>query len=160
MLVEMLDSGHEAILEFLFGGDTDVAQHGSGELGEEAFDKIEPGAVLWREHELEAAGALLGEPVARLLGDMRRMIVEDQLDRGLRRIGAIQQLEELDELAAAMSVLDQGMHLAGEQVDPGQQADRAMALVFVVAAEGLMQTRLRRQIRRRRADRLHTRLLS
>jgi hypothetical protein len=31
MLVEMLDSGHEAIPEFLFGGDTDVAQHGSGD---------------------------------------------------------------------------------------------------------------------------------
>src|SRR5882672_12575401 len=88
MLVQMLDSGHKAILLFLFGGDTDVAQQGSGELGEEAFDKIEPGAVLWREHELEAAGALLGEPVARLLGDMRRMIVEDQLDRGLRRIAS------------------------------------------------------------------------
>jgi hypothetical protein len=33
MLVEMPDSGHETILEFLFGGDTDVTQYGSVELG-------------------------------------------------------------------------------------------------------------------------------
>ena len=32
--------------EFLFGCDADVAQHGSRQLGEEALDGIEPGAVL------------------------------------------------------------------------------------------------------------------
>jgi hypothetical protein len=37
--------------------------------------------VLGREDELEAAGTLLGEPVARLFRDVRRMIVEDQLTR-------------------------------------------------------------------------------
>ena len=31
-------------LEFLFGGDADMAQHRAGELGEEAFDEIEPRA--------------------------------------------------------------------------------------------------------------------
>src|SRR5258707_1365353 len=48
-----------------------------------------------REDELEAAGALLGEPVARLFRDVRRMIVEDQLDCGVRRVSRVQQLEKL-----------------------------------------------------------------
>jgi hypothetical protein len=50
------------------------------------------------------------------------MIVEDQLDRRLGRIGGIEELEEFDEFAAAMTVPDQGMNLAAEKVDAGQQA--------------------------------------
>jgi len=44
------------------------------------------------------------------------MIVEDQLDRGLGRIGGIEKLEELDELATAVTILDQGVNLTGEQI--------------------------------------------
>jgi hypothetical protein len=49
MAIEFLHGGHDAILEFLLGCDADVAEHGAGELGKEAFDEIEPGAVLRRE---------------------------------------------------------------------------------------------------------------
>jgi hypothetical protein len=42
MLVEVVDGGHDAFLEFLLGGDGDMAEEGAGELGEEALDKIEP----------------------------------------------------------------------------------------------------------------------
>jgi hypothetical protein len=42
------------------------------------------------------------------------MIVEDQLDRRKGRIGAIEKLEEFNEFAAAVAILDQGMDLAGE----------------------------------------------
>jgi hypothetical protein len=55
------------------------------------------------------------------------MIVEDQIDRGVGRIGGIEELEEFDEFAAAMTVPDQGMNLAADKVDAGQQADRAVA---------------------------------
>ena len=57
------------------------------------------------------------------------MIVEDQLDRCVGRIGGVEKLEEFDEFAAAVAIPDQGMDLAGEEVDAGQQTDRAMALV-------------------------------
>ena len=77
--VELIHGGHDAVLELQFGCDADMAQHRAGELGEEAFDEIKPGAVLGREDEFEAAGRLLGEPSLGLLGDVRRMIVEDQL---------------------------------------------------------------------------------
>ena len=113
--IEVIHGGHDAVLEFLFGCDADLAQHRAGELGEEAFDKIEPRAVLWGEDEFESTGRLLGEPSLGLLGDVRRMIVEDQLDRCMGRIGGVDKLEKFDEFAAAMAILDEGMNLTGQQ---------------------------------------------
>jgi hypothetical protein len=72
VLVEVVD---EAILEFLLGGDADVAQHGAGEFGKEALDEVEPGAVLGREGEFEAARGLLGEPGSGLFGDVRCALI-------------------------------------------------------------------------------------
>ena len=66
------------------------------------------------------------------------MIVEDHLDRRVGRIGGVGKLEEFDEFAAAMAVLTQGMDLSADQVDAGQQADRAVALGFIVAREAGM----------------------
>src|ERR1700730_174638 len=60
---------------------------------------------------------------------------------------------------ATVTISEQGVHLAGQQVDAGKQADRAVALVFVVACEGCMQAWFGRQIGCRRCDRLDTRLL-
>ena len=54
----------------------------------------------------------------------------------------------------AMAILDQGVNLTGEQIDAGQQADRAVTLVFMIAREGRMGAGLGRQIRRRRGNRL------
>src|SRR5271168_4052015 len=78
---------------------------------------------------------LTGEPGSGLFGDVRRMIVEDQLDRRLGRVGGVEKLEEFDEFAAAMAVLGQRMDLAGDEVDAGQQADRAVALIFMLPRE-------------------------
>ena len=119
--VELVHGGHDAVLEFLFGCDADVAQDGAGELGKEALDEIEPGAVLGREGEFEAAGGLLGEPSFGLLGDVRGMIVEDQLDRRVGWIGGVEKLEEFDEFAAAVAVLDQSVNLAGERSMPASK---------------------------------------
>ena len=62
IVVEIVDCGQYSILEFLFGRDADVTQDGALELGEEALDEIEPGAVLWGEDEGEAPFGLGGEP--------------------------------------------------------------------------------------------------
>ena len=70
------------------------------ELGEEALDEVEPRAVLGGEGEFELTGRLLGEPSPGLLGDVRRMTVEDQLDRRMAPIGGVEELEECDEFAA------------------------------------------------------------
>jgi hypothetical protein len=118
--INVIDGSHDAVLEFLFGSHADVAQNGAGEFGEETLDQVEPGAVLGCKGELEAALGLGGEPSFRLPGDVRRMIIEDQLDRRIRRIGGVEELEEFDELATAVSIFNQGMDFAGEQIDPGQ----------------------------------------
>jgi hypothetical protein len=120
ILVEVVHGSHDTILEFKFGGDTDVAEDGAGELGKKALNEIEPRAVFRCEGEFEAAGGLIGEPGSGLLGDVGRMIVEDQLDRRMDRIGGIEKLKELDERTAAMAIPDQGVNLTGEQIDAGQ----------------------------------------
>jgi len=135
-----------------------VAEDRAGELGEEALDEVEPGAMLGREGELEAAGRACGEPRFGFLGDVGRVIVEDELDGGAGRISGIEKLEEFDELSAAMAILDKGVDLAGEQINSRQQTERAMALVFMITREGRVDARHGRQIRRRRGDGLDSRL--
>lgn len=54
------------------------------------------------EDELEAARSPPGKPVAGLFGDVRGVIVQDQLDRRMGRIGRINELEKLDGLTAAV----------------------------------------------------------
>ena len=44
--VELVHCGDDALLEFLFRCDSDVAQDGAGKLGKEALDEVEPGAAL------------------------------------------------------------------------------------------------------------------
>ena len=111
--------------------------------------------MLGREGEFEAADWLTGEPSLSLLGDVRGMIVEDQLDRRMGRIGGVEQLEELDEFAAAVAIPDEGVNLTGQQIDAGQQADRAIALILVIAPEGRMPAGFRRQVRGRRSEGLN-----
>ena len=42
LAIDVADEGHQAFPEFVFGGDADVAQHRTRQLGEEALDEIEP----------------------------------------------------------------------------------------------------------------------
>src|ERR1700739_836036 len=82
-----------------------MAQDGAGELREEAFDQVEPGAVLGREGKVEAAWRPGVEPGSGFPRNVCGMVVEDQLDRGAGRIGGIEKLEEFDELATAVAIL-------------------------------------------------------
>ena len=60
--INVLDTSRDALFELLFRSHPYVAQNRAGELGEEALDEVEPGAVLGREGELEATGWSSGEP--------------------------------------------------------------------------------------------------
>jgi hypothetical protein len=77
------------------------------------------------------------------------MIVEDQLDRSAGRIGGIEKFEEFDELFAAVAISDERVDLSSEQINPGQQAECAIAFVLMIPREGGMDTWHRWQIRRR-----------
>src|SRR6202044_4054863 len=68
-------------------------------------------------------------------------------------------LEQTDELPRAMAIFDAGVNLAREQVDPGEQAQRAMTLVFMIARPARMRPRLRWQVGGGVPDRLDSGLL-
>src|SRR5437660_11802409 len=104
--------------------------------------------MLRRESELEAACGLSREPGFGFFGDVRGMVVEDELNRRTGRVSCVEKLEEFDELAAAVAIPDQGVDLASEQINPRQQAERAVTLILVITREGRVDPGLRRQIRR------------
>jgi hypothetical protein len=64
---------------------------------------------------------LLGEPGFGLLGDVIRMIIQDEVDRRVGGIAFVEKFEKLDELPTAVALFDQGVNLAGNKVDAGQQ---------------------------------------
>ena len=70
--------------------------------------------MLGGEGELEASDRSSGEPGSGFSRDVHGMIVEDQLDRSVRRIGGIDNSEEFDELSTAVAIFDKGVDLAGE----------------------------------------------
>jgi hypothetical protein len=110
LLIEVVHGGDETILEFLFGCDADVTQNRARKFGEEALDKIEPGAVRRREREFEAAGRLTGKPGLCLFRNVGGMIVENQLHCGAGRIGGVKKLEKFNEFAASMAIPDEGIN--------------------------------------------------
>jgi hypothetical protein len=69
VVVEVVYGGHEALLELLLGGEADVAQDRTGELGEETLDEVKPGAMLGSEGKLDSPSGLIGKPSSRLPGD-------------------------------------------------------------------------------------------
>src|ERR1700758_3431884 len=159
MAIDVINAGHDSLLELQLRCDADVTQDRARELGEESLDEVEPGPMLGREGEFEAAHGSCVEPGSGFFRDVCGMIVEDQLDRGAGRIGGIEKLEEFDELATAVAIPDERVDLAGEQIDPGQQAERAMAFVLMIPREARMAAWYWRQIRCRRGDGLDSRLL-
>jgi hypothetical protein len=98
-----------------------VTQNGTGKLGEEALDEVEPGAVLGRERKVEAACRLCVEPGSGFPRDVCGMIVEDQLDRGAGRVGGLEKLEEFNELAAAVAISDERVDLAVSRSIPANR---------------------------------------
>jgi hypothetical protein len=88
--VEVIKVDKDPCLEFILGWDANSAKHRPRRLGEEAFHQIEPGAVLRGEHKGETALCLSCQPRLGLLGYMRGVVVEDQLDNGVCRLGSIE----------------------------------------------------------------------
>jgi hypothetical protein len=92
--VEVIAVDEDPCLEFILGCDANAAKHRVRHLGEEALHQIEPGAVLRGELKGETARRLSLQPRLGLLGYMRGVVVEDQLDGGVCRISGIELLEK------------------------------------------------------------------
>jgi hypothetical protein len=62
-------------------------------------------------------------------------------------------LEELNELPTPVAVADQPQHLAGEQVDPGQELEAPPSIWSTFGMKGLDSASIELVIMRRKADR-------
>src|SRR5438132_14043634 len=102
----------------------------------------------WGEREGKAPDRLRGEPGRGLARDMGGMVIENDLDRGVGGVGTVEELEKLDEFAAAVALLDQGMDVTGEQIDPRHQGQGAVALIFMFPHHGRDGAGLVTEIRR------------
>jgi hypothetical protein len=74
------------------------------------------------------------------------MVVEDQLDRRVRRIGGIEKPDEFDELSTAASIfVTRTVDHPGEQINLSQRSKRIMAFAFMIARERSEDTRFGRK---------------
>ena len=64
------------------------------------------------------------------------MVVEDDLDRGVGGVGGVEELEKLNEFAATVAFLDQGVDVTGEQIDTGHQGQGTVPFVLVITHHG------------------------
>src|SRR6516165_8493355 len=95
-------------LQFVCRVDTDVAEHGARRFGEKTLDEVEPGTVFGSEHKGEAAVRLSGQPGLGLPRDVRRVIVQNDLNRRCGWVGRVENFEELDELAELLRNVGDG----------------------------------------------------
>jgi len=115
--------------------------------------------VLGRESEGKAPNGLNGKPGRGLLRDMSGVVVEDDFNCGVGRIGGVEEFEKLDELAAPVALFDNGVDVTGQQIDARHQGQGAVAFVLVIAHYGGAGAGKWRTVRRGRADRLDPRFL-
>ena len=102
--------------------------------------------MFWGEDQQEPIG-MFSQPCARFLGDMRGMIVQNETDLPLLWIVRMDCFQQLDKFTTAMAVAHNAKHMAGIQIKTGQQRDRTVALVFIVARDAAMMAGDRRQVR-------------
>ena len=106
-------------MQLLPGLYANVAQESARHLAEERLDEIQPGSVFGRQNIMEPIGT--GRQVGLgLLGEVRRMVIQDQTQDPIRRVESIQVLEQSDEFAAAMPPLDPGGYVTGVQIQGRQ----------------------------------------
>src|SRR5258708_39756089 len=88
--------------------------------------------MLGRESEGKAPNGLSGKPSRGLLRGMGGMVVQNDFNCGVGRVGFVEDLQELDELPAAVALFDKGVDFTGQQIDACHQGQSAVALVLVI----------------------------
>src|SRR5713226_9157777 len=83
------------------------------------------------------------------------MVVQDQPDGAVRRIVSVQILQQGNELYAAMTLFHTGDYVAVVEIQRRQNGPGPIPDVLVIARDGGILARYRRQVRRGLSDRLH-----
>src|SRR5258708_3848023 len=90
---------------------------------------------------------------------MRRVVVENDADSGLRWVVVVDHRQELDELATAMTLGDESMYVSGREINAGEKRQSPESDVLEFARVSLVQRRNRGEIWTCRADGLDAGLL-
>ncbi len=103
--IDFGDPAQNSLFEFGLGVHPDLPQERVRHLAKERFDQIEPRTMLGRVNITKAVGSRC-QVGARLLGDVGRMIIQNNPNRHPGRIMGVQVFEQRDEFPAAMTLLD------------------------------------------------------
>ena len=103
-----------------------------GQLGEPAFDKIEPRPVGRGEVDVEPRP--LREPGPDQRRFVRPVVIHDQMHLEVSRSGRVDGIQELPEFGRAMPLMELRNQLTRFHVERGKQRARAMAPVVVRAS--------------------------
>jgi hypothetical protein len=150
-LNEAVDGG----LEIDDGAEDAALQSSPGELGEEAFHRVEPGAGGRREVEDEAL--VPGQPSEDARVGVGFVIVENEMDGLSGGDLPLDGIEEADELLMAVALHAAADDLAFEHIESGEERGRAMA--FVIVGQGSGAALLQGQARLGPVERLDLALL-
>ena len=150
--------GDEAVdgdLEINDGSEDAALEASARELGEEAFDRIEPGRR--GRGEVERPARMLRQPLAHLGMLVGGIVVDDGVDHFSHRNLRLDRVEEADELLVAMALHVAADDGAVEDVEGGEQ--RGGAVTFVVVRHRPGAAWLHRQSRLGAVERLDLALL-
>src|SRR4030066_2297351 len=100
-----------------------------------------------------------GKVLHGLLGDMGRMVIQDDTDVGFGRIVSIHLFEQRDELTTAMSVMNLTNYMTIMQIQSRQNRQGPQTLVFIVPHHSGLLPRFRHDIRCNILDGLYPRFL-
>src|SRR5262249_52595834 len=154
-MIGLRDEAVDGGLELDEGAEDTALEAAPRELGEEAFDGVEPGAGSWGEVEDEAGMA--AEPGLDLRMVVGGVVVDDDVDDLARRHLCLDGVEEADELLMAVALHTAADDLALEHVESGEERRRAVA--DVVVRHGFEASLLHRQARLGAVERLYLALL-
>src|SRR5258708_5754396 len=132
--IDFRDSQQDAFAQLFPGTDSDVTQKGASHLAKEGLHNIKPRSMFGCQHVLEPVGAGCQKGLG-FLGDVRRMVVQNDPYGAVGRIVLVQILKQSDKFAAAMSPLNARSNVALVQVQRRQNRTCSEALVFMIAAD-------------------------
>lgn len=137
--IDLCDSTQNAIPQLFPRFHTDMFQEGARHFSEQGLHNVKPGSVSRRQHVSKSVwtGSQIG---VRLLGNVRRVVVQDHSDGALRRIVIIQVLEQSDEFDTAVAVFYARGNMAVVQVQRRPYGASPQSLLFVVAGHLRMYT--------------------
>ncbi len=148
--VVLPDEPADFVFQLGDGGEDAAPQALAGQGREEALDGVQPGGRGGRE--VENPARVVGQPSLDLGMLVGPVIVQDGMDDLARRDGALDGVEELDELLVAMLGHAAADHGAVQHIQRGEQGGGAVALVIV--GHGPAFPRLQRQSRLGTVERL------